>query len=68
MLTTILVATLFVTGGGLSILGLVFGAVAAAQWDYVLRRTQTNLSRVLLGSGLLLLGVAVIWGIAAQAF
>lgn len=68
MLTTILVAALFITGGGLTLFGLFAGAVAAANWDYHAKKMQTYVSRVAVTTGMALIAVAVVWGIAAQAF
>lgn len=68
MLTTILVAVLFLSGGGLTILGLLAAAFAASVWDRQVSRTQTYIARAAISSGLTLLGIAVVWGVAAQVF
>lgn len=68
MLTTILVAVLFIMGGVLALFGLLMGAVAATNWEYHTRKTQTYVSRVAVKTGMALVAVAVIWGIVAQVF
>lgn len=68
MLTTILVAVLFIMGGVLALFGLLMGAVAAANWEYHVKKMQTYVSRVAVTTGMALVAVAVIWGIVAQVF